>query len=67
MTDKEFRAWIDGYCYAKQGEGYGDGAPPDGFAPIIVVFRNEDGTFNRTRMIENLNISDAMKTNLEKI
>ena len=66
MNDAEFSAWIHGYCYAKQGEGYGDGTPPDGFAPIIVVFYNEDRSLNRARMMENLSISEARKAMLEK-
>lgn len=67
MTDQEFMAWVRGYCYAKQGEGYGDGTPPDGFAPIIAVYKNEDGTLDRSRMLEMLNVSAAMKGTLEKV
>ena len=61
MTDTEFRAWIDGWCYAKQGEGYGQGTPPDGFAPIIIIFTRPDGTYDRQRMLEHINIAKDKK------
>lgn len=50
MNDKEFLAWLRGYAYAKQGDGYEK--IPDDFIPIIPVFRNGDGSLNRQRMLE---------------
>lgn len=67
MSDTEFMAWLRGYCYAIQGEGYGQGIPPDGFAPIIPYFKNEDGTIDRAKTLDSpsfYRISSAEKKRL---
>jgi hypothetical protein len=65
MTDSEFMAWLRGYCYRSQGEGYGDGAPPDDFTPIIPLFREPDGSIGRARTLDGFDsISAAQKARL---
>lgn len=44
MTDAEFLAWLKGYRYAHNNCG--------DFAPIIGVYRNDDGTVDRARTLD---------------
>lgn len=53
ITDEIFMARLHGYTYATQRKGYGDGPVPDNFQPIILFFRNSDGTtIDRKRTLD---------------
>ena len=52
MTDEVFMAFLRGYAYAIQMQGYGNGPVPDSFKPIVPYFKNEDGTMNREQTLD---------------
>ena len=52
MTDVVFMAFLRGYAYAIQMQGYGNGPVPDSFKPIVPYFKNEDGTINREQTLD---------------
>lgn len=69
MTDEIFMAWLHGFAYARQREGYGTYPVPDSFLPIVPYFRNEDGTINREKTLEGgsfTSITGVQRENLLK-
>ena len=67
MTDDIFMARLHGYAYAVQRGGYGNGPVPGSFQPMIMVFKNADGTLDRKRTLDSLafvGITGIERTNL---
>lgn len=53
MTEESFYNECFLNCLKNQIEGYQFGDPKRiGFRPFVPVFKNQDGTYNRERMIE---------------
>ena len=67
MTDDIFMARLHGYAYAVQRGGYGNGPVPGSFQPMIMVFKNADGTLDRKRTLDGIaftGITGIERTNL---
>ena len=47
-------ARLHGYAYAVQRGGYGNGPVPGSFQPMIMVFKNADGTLDRERTLDGI-------------
>lgn len=53
MSEEQFyfECWLN--CYTNQIDGYAFGdIARQSFKPIVPIFKNADGTYNRQRMIE---------------
>jgi hypothetical protein len=49
MDDKQFMAWLEGYCAATQGCDFG---------PFVPYFKNEDGSINREKTLAGTSFGD---------
>jgi hypothetical protein len=52
MNDEVFMAFLHGYAYAIQAQGYGNSPVPADFKPLIVYYKNPDGTINREQTLD---------------